>query len=81
MNKLKKKLASFFIPKNTPYCHYKFKKTKKYGYYAKPCIFLCEKYNKEWKCRAEYCRLIKDFLEIQDQVKDCGINEYEFEEN
>jgi hypothetical protein len=23
----------------------------------------------------EYCKYLKDYLSIQDQVKDCGINE------
>ena len=27
-----------------------------------------------WKFM-EYCKYLKDFLSIQDQVKDCGINE------
>lgn len=70
MNKLKEKVASLFIPKNSPYCHYRFKKSKKYGVCAKPCVFLT------YKNGMEYCRLLKQELSIQDQVKDCGINEY-----
>lgn len=69
MNKLKEKVASIFIPKNSPYCHHKFKKNKKYGYSAKPCIFLTDRNG------MEYCRLLKRELTIQDQVKDCEINE------
>lgn len=36
---------------------------------AKPCIFLTEKNS------MEYCKLLKQELSIQDQVKDCGIND------
>ena len=69
MNKLKEKIASLFIPKNSPYCHYRFKKSRKYGYCAKPCIFFT------YKNGMQYCRLLKEELYIQDQIKDCGINE------
>ena len=69
--KIKEKIASLFIPKNTPYCHHAFKKNKKYGMSAKPCVFLT------WKNGMEYCKFLKEELYIQDQVKDCGINECE----
>lgn len=70
-------LAKLFIPKNTPYCHHSFKPNKKYDMSAKPCRYFTYKYNKEWGCKAQYCKYLKDFLSIQDQVKDCGINECE----
>jgi hypothetical protein len=73
MNRLKLWWASLFIPKNSSYCHHHFKKSKKYGYCAKPCRYWC------YKNGLEYCKLLKDELSVQDQVKDCGINEYEFE--
>lgn len=72
-------IEKLFIPKNTPYCHHKFKKTK-YGISAKSCRYWCYKYNSEWKCKAEYCKYLKKFLLIQDQVKDCGINEVKDED-
>ena len=75
---LKEKWASLFIPKNSPYCHHKFKKNRKYGYSAKPCRYFCYKYNKEDGEYEEYCKYLKDYLYIQDQVKDCGINEYKY---
>lgn len=68
MNKIKEKLASIFIPKG-PYCHHNFKTTK-FGYSAKPCIFWC------YKNGMEYCKLLKKELSIQDQVKDCEINDW-----
>jgi len=68
MNKLKEKWASLFIPKKSPYCHHKFK-VKRDTCYAKPCKYWCYKNN------LEYCKLLKKELSIQDQVKDCGINE------
>ena len=68
-------LAKFFIPKNTSYCHHNFKYNKKYGMSAKPCKYWRYKFNKEYNCKMEYCKYLKDFLSIQDQVKDCGINE------
>lgn len=69
MNKVKENIASLFIPKNSHYCHHSFKPNKKYGYCAKPCIFWC------YKNGMEYCRLLKKELSIQDQVKDCCIND------
>lgn len=74
-----KLLAKLFIPKNTPYCHHSFKPNKKYGMSAKPCRYWCYKYNKEYNCKMEYCKYLKDYLSIQDQVKDCGINENDLE--
>ena len=68
-------IRKFFIPKNTPYCHHSFKPSKKYGFYAKVCKNWCMKYNKECKCKMEYCKYLKEFLSIQDQVKDCKIND------
>lgn len=74
MLKIKEKWASLFIPKNTPYCHHSFKPNKKYGMSAKPCKYWCLKFT-EYKETVEYCKLLKEELSIQDQVKDCGINE------
>ena len=82
MLKIKQLWASLFIPKNTPYCHHNFKANKKYGYgvSAKPCKYWCYKYDKEYDCKMEYCKYLKEFLDIQDQVKDCGINDYEIKD-
>lgn len=74
--KIKEKIVKLFIPKNTPYCHHNFKKNKKHGVCAKPCMFWCYKYNEECKCEMEYCKYLKKFLLIQDQIKDCGLNDY-----
>ena len=71
MKKIKELWVSLFIPKNSPYCHHRFKKNEKYGYCAKPCRYWC------YKNRLEYCKYLKQELSIQDQVKDCGINEWE----
>ena len=73
MNKIKEKWASLFIPKNTPYCHHSFKPNKKYGICAQPCRYFTTKLidGEYW----EYCKLLKRVLDIQDQVKDCQINE------
>lgn len=68
MLKIKDKIASLFIPKDTPYCHHKFKKDKYNNIYAKPCHYFCRRNN------MEYCKYLKDYLSIQDQVKDCDIN-------
>lgn len=68
-------IRKLFIPKNTPYCHHNFKLHKKYGISAKPCRNWCKKYNKEYNYEMEYCKYLKDFLFIQDQVKDCGVSE------
>ena len=79
--KLKFLLDKLLVPKHTPYCYTPknpIKPSKKYpcgGYKIKRCPFWCIKYNSEWTCKAEYCKYIKDFLSIQDQVKDCGIND------
>lgn len=75
MLKIKEKWASRFIPKNTPYCHHRFKKNEAGNFYAMPCKYWCLKYNKKYDDVMEYCKLLKDYLSIQDQVKDCGINE------
>ena len=72
---LRDKLAEIVIPKNSPYCHYGFKYSKKNKtYMAKACVFWCMKYNREYGCKMEYCKYLKEFLDIQDQVKDCGVN-------
>lgn len=78
---IKEKWVSLFIPRNTPYCHHNFKYNKKINKYcAKPCKYWCWKYNEEYGDGMEYCKYLKEFLSIQDQVKDCGINEdYEVE--
>ena len=70
-----KYIRRLFIPKNTPYCHHDFKYDKKYGMFAKPCRNLRIKYNKEYGYKMEYCKYLKEFLSIQDQVKDCKIND------
>lgn len=70
VNKLNK------IPKNTPYCYednklcpyHKYRMTN-YGYSGR-------------KIYQEYCQLLHKYLSIQDQVKDCGLNEIkELEKN
>ena len=73
---MKNPIRKLFIPKHTPYCHHFFKYNKKYGViFAKHCKNWCIKYNKEYDCKLEYCKYLKDFLSIQDQVKDCGVSE------
>lgn len=74
--KLKEKWASLFIPKNTLYCH----KTIKYiaksnKVIAGPCKYWTYKFDNDYGYSREYCKYLKEFLSIQDQVKDCGINE------
>lgn len=76
--KIKEIWASMFIPKNTPYCHHRFKEDKKGRVCAKPCKYWCYKKNKKYNCQMEYCKYLKCFLDIQDQIKECGINEYKF---
>lgn len=71
---IKEKWASLFIPKHSPYCHHAFKFRTKDDYRAKCCRYWCMKYNNEYGCHMEYCKYLKDFLSIQDQVKDCEIN-------
>lgn len=76
MLNIKEKWASLFIPKNTPYCHHNFKYNKKTkNHCAKPCKYWCWKYNEEYGGAMEYCKYLKEFLSMQDQVKDCGISE------
>ena len=78
--KLRELIAKARIPKNTCYCYTPKKPLKnRMGYRVKPCPYFKWKYNKEWECRAEYCTYLKDWLFIQDSVKDCGINDYEGE--
>lgn len=78
---IKNLIAKLVIPKNTPYCYTPkklIKPSKKYsygGYKVKRCPFHCYKFNKEYNCRMEYCKYLKDFLLIQDDVKDCCIND------
>lgn len=78
---IKNLIAKFVIPKNTPYCYIPkkpIKPSKKYpngGYKVKHCPFHCYRFNKEYNCRMEYCNYLKDFLSIQDDVKDCCIND------
>ena len=74
--RVKRKWATLFIPKNTPYCHHSFKYNKKLmRYYAKPCKYWCYKYDNVYGYKREYCKYLKVFLDIKDQVKDCRINE------
>lgn len=78
--KLKNIIAKIIIPKNTCYCYTPKKPLKNgMGYRVKNCPYFKWKYNKEWGYKAEYCKYLKDFLSIQDSVKDCGINDYEIE--
>ena len=68
---IKKLIARIIIPKNTPYCHYRIKHNKKKDIYtSRVCPYWTEKDGRE------YCKYLKQELHIQDQVKDCGINEY-----
>lgn len=72
---IKEKWASLFIPKETIYCHHRFRYSKKYkNVVANPCKYFCYKYNEECDSAMEYCKFRKTFLQIQDQVKDCYIN-------
>lgn len=72
---LKKLISKLFIPKNSPYCHYRFKRRKNGMVYAKPCKYWCTKKKDDYEVPLEYCKYLKEVLSIQDQVKDCGINE------
>ncbi len=78
---IKDLIAKLVIPKNTPYCYTpkkQIKPSKKYpygGYKVKHCPFHCYRFNKEYNCRVEYCNYLKDFLSMQDDVKDCCIND------
>lgn len=75
---LKDIIAKVRIPKNTPYCYTPIKPLKNgIEYKVKACPYLKWKYNKEIGCKEEYCTYLKDFLSIQDSVKDCGVNDYE----
>lgn len=68
------------IPKNTQYC-YGCSGMDKYGHLIsyKECPYF--KYRKTnfgfggKKTNAEYCKYLKKYLSIQDQVKDCGLFE------
>lgn len=73
--KLKEKWASLFIPKKTPYCHHEFRQNVAGNVYAEPCKYWCLKKIKGYEVPLEYCKYLKQVLYIQDQVKDCGINE------
>ena len=73
-------IGKLIIPKNTPYCYTPIKFTEN-GYKVKHCPFHCKKVNKEYNCKMEYCRYLKDFLSVQDDVKDCGINDNYEQEN
>ena len=68
MNRIKRLLASLFIPRNTNRCHagFRFIKGKISG--PRVCPFLTEK--RGW----EYCRLLHKELDVQMQVKECKIN-------
>ena len=66
-------IRKMFIPRNIPYCHHRFKQSKKYGICAKPCRNWTMKYNKDYDCKMEYCEYLKSFLDVQDQVKDCEV--------
>lgn len=78
---IKQFIAKLLIPKNTPYCYISkktIKPSKKYpygGYKIKHCPFLCMKYDEEMGYKQEYCEYLKEFLSIQDEVKDCGVND------
>lgn len=68
-----KLIRRLFIPKDTPYCHHAFKYSKRYGMYAKSCRNWCMKYDKVYGYKREYCKYLKSFLDIQDQVKGCEV--------
>ena len=67
-------IAKLIIPKHTPYCYTPIKFTKN-GYKVRMCPFHCEKVNSEYNCKMEYCKYLKEFLSVQDAVKDCCIND------
>ena len=84
MNKLKRLWVSLFIPRHSPYCHFKLKPSKDgLGYTGKVCRYwkmLDEK--DECGCNICYCKLLKQKSEYQDpfnliwdECKECGINE------
>ena len=78
MLKIKEWWVSLFIPKNSPYCHHNFKKDRNGRPYAKPCRYFDVISNPDGE-PIEYCKYLKQILDIQDQVKDCGINDYKVE--
>ncbi len=75
IRKLRELWASRFIPKRSIYCHHHFEQDADGNWGAKSCKYWCMKYNKELEFDEEYCKYLHKFLDIQDQVKDCGINE------
>jgi hypothetical protein len=75
MLKIKLWWASLFIPKNSPYCHHNFKRDKLGLPSAKSCKYWTTKYDEKWKYQREYCNFLKRFLDLGDQIKDCGIND------
>ena len=75
MNKLKMLWARLFIPKRSPYCHHRFKKDAQGRPYAKACRYWTTQYDPEWKYEREYCRLMQAHLSLDDQIKDCGLND------
>ena len=64
--KCKEKVASLFIPKNTPYCYTPKRPLKNgMGYKVKKCPFWKWKYCEEYGDFMEYCTFLKQFLDIQ----------------
>jgi hypothetical protein len=68
-----KKIAKELIPKNTPYC-YDEKGTCPFFSYRKATKENPSIYGYDY---SEWCGYLKKYLSIQDQCKDCGINDYE----
>ena len=79
--KIKEIIAKTRIPKNTSYCYTPKGPLKNgMGYRVKSCPYFKWKHCKEYGDKMEYCTYLKDWLFVQDMVKDCGINDYEFKE-
>lgn len=76
INLIRDKIAELRIPKNTLYCYTPIRFSEDYTkLHIKRCPYYKIKYNEEWGCNEEYCTYLKKFLDVQDDVKDCGINE------
>lgn len=66
-------IKKLFIPKHTPYCYQIIRVLDDGSIKIKHCKYWRWKYSKEDKCKMEYCKYLKEFLSIQDEIKDCDI--------
>lgn len=66
------------IPQNTPYCYTPIGYDEDYHYYhTKPCPYWdIETVNdpQYGECKVEWCHYLGKELDVQDQVKDCGVS-------